>query len=100
MTSEQRSDLARTKDESERKTIEDIRRTGVHLMHIFDAEGKEPEFSYSVGLWHTYHHPEIIIVGLKEDLRHILLNNLNYEIGKGRVLTDEISSTDALETYT
>jgi hypothetical protein len=99
-TPEQRIDPTRANDEQERKAIEDIRKRGVHLLHVFDSEGNDPEFSYTVGLWHTHHHPEVIIVGLKEDLRHILLNNLNHEIGKGRVFTDGLSATDVLDGYT
>src|SRR5882757_3942720 len=99
-TPEERISLARAKDEGEQKAIEDIRIHGVHILHVFDAEGKDPEFSYTVGLWHTHHHPEIIIVGLKESLRHTLLNNLNYEIGQGKVFTGGLTATDVLDGYT
>ena len=100
MTPEKRIDFARAEDEQERETVEDIRKFGTHIKHVFDAEGKDPEFSYTVGLWHTHHHPEVIIVGLKQSLRHILLNNLNIEIGKGRVFTDGLSAKDVLDGYT
>lgn len=100
MTPEERVSLARPDDESERKAIADIREYGVHILHVFDAEGNHPEFSYTVGLWHTHHHPEVLIVGLKEDLRHKLLNNLNFDIGRGERFIDGLSSRDVLEGYT
>jgi hypothetical protein len=99
-TPEERVSLARAEDEAERKAIEDIRKHGVHLLHVFDSEGKEPEFSYTVGLWHTHNHPEIIIIGLKQSLRHLLLNNLNFAVGQGRVFSDGLSANDVLDGYT
>jgi len=100
MTPEERVSLTRPDDDGERRAIDDIRKYGVHILHIFDGEGKDPSFSYTVGLWHTHHHPEIIIIGLKEDLRHTLLNNLNYHIGHGRMFTDGLSAKDVLDGYT
>lgn len=100
MLSEDRVSLTRSKNESERKAIADIREHGVHILHVFDPEGKGPEFSYTSGLWHTHQHPEVLIIGLKKDLRHRLLNNLNFEIGQGKQFTDGLSSTDVLEGYT
>lgn len=46
-----------------------------------DAEG--PGFSYTVGLFQTYRHPEVIIIGLRQQLCHILLNNIREDIKNG-----------------
>lgn len=35
-----------------------------------------PSFAYSVGLWETYNHPEIISFGLKTDLLHQIINDV------------------------
>jgi hypothetical protein len=94
-----RVSLARADDEHERKAIEDIRRSGVHILHVFDNEGLSPEFSYTVGLWHTHGHPEILISGLKESLRHRILNNLEYGIRHGREYKDGQSYTDVIDHY-
>jgi hypothetical protein len=99
MLPEDRISLTRAVDEHELKAIEDIRKHGVHLMHIFDGEGITPDFSYTVGLWHTHGHPEVLISGLKRDLRHSLLNHLNRMIGKGREFKDGQSYTDVIDNY-
>jgi hypothetical protein len=99
MLPEDRVSLSRAEDEGGRKAIADIREHGVHILHVFDPEGNDPEFSYTVGLWHTHQHPEVLIAGLKEDLRHTLLNNLNFKIGQGKLFTDGLSSTDVLEGH-
>jgi hypothetical protein len=99
MLPEDRVNLARPKSESDRKMIADVREHGVHVVHVFDPEGKDPEFSYTLGLWHTYRHPEVLIFGLKRELRHTLLNNLKFAISNGRSFTDGLSANDALAGY-
>jgi hypothetical protein len=80
MTPEERLSPGRAEDEPEREAIGDIELFGVHILHIFDADTNDPEFSYSVGLWHTHSHPEILIYGLKSDLRQSVINYINDEI--------------------
>jgi hypothetical protein len=35
-----------------------------------------PSFAFSIGLVHTYNHPEIICFGLKTDLLHVQFNDV------------------------
>jgi hypothetical protein len=35
-----------------------------------------PAFAYSIGLWETYGHPEIICFGLPNDLGHEIINDV------------------------
>lgn len=70
-------------DDAERKTLSDIKNHGLHIVHVFEDE-EHPRFSYTIGLFENYLHPEIIIIGLKHDLTQILLNNMAYEIKKGK----------------
>lgn len=117
MNPEQRVNLDRADDAAERKCIDDVHKYGVHILHVSDVScGAQPDeacltepsgsltettaFSYTVGLWHTHGHPEVLIYGLKEDLRHTLLNNLNFEIQRGERFTSGLSSRDVLEGYT
>lgn len=99
MLSEDRIAVNRAEDNLELKAIEDIRNHGVHILHVFDDEGIAPDFSYTVGLWHTHGHPEILISGLKEGLRHSLLNHINRLIGVGRQFKDGQSYTDVIDSY-
>lgn len=100
MTAEDRVKPDRAQDESERKTIKDILRVGVHVLHIFDPKGESSEFSYSVGLWHSHKHPEFLIYGLKSDLRHAVINYLNAEIKLGRSFRNGLSAERVLPGFT
>lgn len=99
-TSEERVNHSRCKDEYERRLVDNVRDHGVHILHIFDESGEKSEFSYTVGLWHTHRHPEILIYGLKKNLRHTLLNNLNCLIGNNRVFLDGMNAKDVIDGYT
>ena len=68
--------LPTPEDEYEEKAIADIRKHGVHILNVFDPEGRDPKFNYSVGLWHSYDHPEILIFGLDADISTQLINDV------------------------
>ena len=44
-------------------------------------------FSYSVGLWETYNHPEIICFGLSNDLGHAIINDVAEIIKQGEFIS-------------
>jgi hypothetical protein len=71
-------------DKLEIKLLNDIEKYGLQVMRVLN-EGASPGFSYSIGLFKTYKHPEIIIVGLKQELSHILINNMAEDIKNGNV---------------
>ena len=59
-------------DESEQKVIDDIAAHGWHCVNIL-AEGNLPPYSFTVGLFHSYGHPELIIFGLRSEVAHQIL---------------------------
>lgn len=59
-------------DESEQKVIDDIAEYGWHCIHIF-AEGEHVGYSFTVGLFQSYGHPELIIFGLSAQVAHQIL---------------------------
>jgi hypothetical protein len=73
-------------DEHEQKCLDDIKGRGVHIVHVYEDE-ENPRFSYTVGLYHSYLHPEVIIIGLKFKLAHILLNNIAEDVKIGKNFT-------------
>ena len=78
--------MREAKDETEQKAIDDIREHGLHVVAVAeDDEG--PGFAYSIGLFENYAHPEIIIMGLKVDLAHLLLSNMAFDIKAGMSFT-------------
>lgn len=42
-----------------------------------------PSFAYSIGLWETYKHPEIICFGLPDNLGHAIINDVAEMIKQG-----------------
>ena len=72
--------------DSEKKVFDDIEKYGVHVIYIMEDE-QGPGFGFSIGLYETYNHPEIIMVGLKHDITHSLINSIADTIKKGSVFT-------------
>jgi hypothetical protein len=66
------------------KLLNDIEKYGLQVMHVFGDE-LGPGFSYSIGLFESYNHPEVIIIGLRQDLMHQLINNMANDIKNGKV---------------
>jgi hypothetical protein len=69
-------------DGIERKLRADIEQYGWHVLNVLPGDSHPPH-SYSVGLFATFDHPEIVVVGLPGDTAHHLINNLAEEIKEG-----------------
>ncbi len=69
-------------DLAEEKALADIARFGCHVIHVL-AEGDLPPFSYSVGVQRSAATPEVIIVGLKREISHFLVNQYNERVRAG-----------------
>jgi len=83
-------------DEQERKALEDIEEHGLHILHVM-PEGATPGWTYSVGLWNRYRHPEIVVFGLSREVGHHLLNHSADEIRAGRPFDAGKQYPDRLE---
>lgn len=82
----------------DQELLDDIKEYGLQVMHVMaDEEG--PGFSYSIGLFKSYGHPEIIMVGLKQELAHTLINNMAYDIKEGKVFTPLEYEEDILDDF-
>lgn len=65
--------------ESDVKVLTDIKEFGWHTVGVFPKTGEEgPNWAYSIGLYHSFSHPEVIITGLSIQTCMTLVN----EIGK------------------
>lgn len=85
-------------DKTEQKIKSDITKHGLHIIHVL-AEDDLPNFSYSIGLYETYQKSEIIIIGLKQDMQQVLLNNIAYDYKQGRELESGKMHNDILDDY-
>lgn len=48
------------------------------------ADKGSPGFAYTIGLYHNYKHPEIILFGLSVDIAFTLLNDVGARVKGGR----------------
>ena len=58
-----------------REVLQNIAERKVHVLHIEAHEGT-PAFSYTVGLWHNFEQPEVLVFGLEPDVADDLLHTL------------------------
>lgn len=58
----------------QQQILANIRSHGCHVNAVFDPDGLEPTFCYSVGLGKTFDAPEVIVIGLQPELGAALIN--------------------------
>ena len=69
-------------DDGDKKVLSDIERVGWHLVIIpEDEEG--PGFAFTIGLFHSFDHPEVAVVGQKMELQEYLLNEIGTQVQSG-----------------
>lgn len=66
----------------EKRLLSDIEQYGWHVIKVLEDD-LGPSFGYSIGLYHTFDHPEIIIIGLELDAIHHVINRLGDAIREG-----------------
>lgn len=58
-----------------------------------------PPFAYTVGLYASFNHPEIIISGITVDTAHVILNDLGTGIRTGIIREADVRYDDILEGH-
>ena len=83
---------------AEEQCERDIQSYGLHILKVTGDE-EWPEFAYTVGLFHSFNHPEVIVLGLPGETAQAILNNLADVIRTGkRFAAGEVSEV-LLENY-
>jgi hypothetical protein len=80
-------------DQSEQKLLSDIREYGWHAVMI-QADEKSPGWGFTVGFFHSYRHPELVITGLKAEITHQFLRLFSVPIMAGKVYKPGDKVTD------
>ena len=73
----------RLRTENDKRVADDIAKYGCHVVSVFDPEGKQPPFSYSIGIQGTSGAPEAIVIGVRPELGHYMVNEYNAQVRKG-----------------
>ncbi|HZH90257.1 MAG TPA: DUF4262 domain-containing protein [Pyrinomonadaceae bacterium] len=85
-------------NKSDKKTLSDVAEYGWHVVMVFeDDEG--PGFAYTVGLYQTFRHPEILIIGLNVDLMSNILNSVGDDIKTGTIYEAGKEYSEIVENY-
>ena len=57
----------------DQKVLDGVAGYGWHVVKIFEQEGTR--MAFSIGLFHNFGHPEIVVFGLDPDLMHSIINS-------------------------
>jgi hypothetical protein len=89
--------LRKPEDDIERRVISDISEFGWHVVHVL-ADEVGPQYSFTVGLYYTFQHPEFIMMGLNPATTHQIFTTAVAEISKGFVFKTDTFSDRLLES--
>lgn len=85
-------------DSGEVKLLSDIEKFGWHCLNIL-AEDEEPPYSFTVGLFHTFNYPELIIFGLPANVAHQILRIAADALKNGAPIDLSSPTEDLLKGY-
>lgn len=83
---------------ADQQVLNDIEQYGAHIVDVL-AEGSTPGFGFSIGLFHNFKHPEILIIGLQQELIHSIINDVLEEVKKGKRYEAFTYSPNILEGF-
>jgi hypothetical protein len=91
----QQPQLPAPTDDHDRAILGDIARVGWSVIQIDpDNPQTQPPYSFSLGLYHTHHHPEIILLGLPHPVAGKIINHIGGVIKLGAKIEPDRPYTD------
>ena len=69
--------------ENDKRVAADVEKYGCHVISVFDPDGKHPSFSYSIGIHASAAAPEAIVIGVRPELGHSMINEYNSRVRAG-----------------
>ena len=85
-------------DDHDRKLLSDVAQYGWHIPQI-PADEEGPGFSFSVGFYLKFNHPEILVMGVSETIASQLINLAGGLIANGRVFQPGERTDDLAEGF-
>jgi hypothetical protein len=58
----------------EQDIVDNVERAGCHITTVFDPDGVDPSFAYSVGFPQTVKQPDVIVFGLPHEIMSHMIN--------------------------
>jgi hypothetical protein len=78
-----RTNLPAAQDDYDRDILGDIQRVGWSVIQIADGDEPGPVYSFTVGIFHTHDHPELILFGLDAPIAGAILNDVGDAVARG-----------------
>lgn len=85
-------------DEQDERVLADVQKFGWHVAKIPEHEST-PGWAYSIGLCHSFDHPEIVVFGLELDMMHELINHMGARVRNGASFAAGTRTDQVLEGY-
>lgn len=85
--------------EFEQRIVENVEQFGCHVMHVFDPDGVEENFSYSIGFPVSVSQPDVIAFGLPRKLMHSMINEIHRQCRDGSAMRDGLRVSDLIEGF-
>jgi len=79
--------LPKPTDDRDRKLLADVQDPGWHVIGI-EADDEGPSFAYSIEIYHTFSHPEIIVFGLDIPVMHCMINAIGERVTRSKIRTN------------
>lgn len=80
---------------ADRKVIADVNKYGCHVM----SDEEHPPFSYSIGVQQTAGKPECVVIGLKRDLAHSMVDGYHRRVKAGEEFVPGKFYSDFIEGF-
>jgi hypothetical protein len=87
---------------AEQQLMDNIEQFGFSVMHVPETIAgahHEPGYSFSIGLYKKFQLPEIMIVGLDQELCQTLIENISVDYEEGRALKVGEFNADIVENF-
>lgn len=84
--------------DTERQIISNIEQHGWSVSGVM-GEGGLPSWAHTIGLWHSYDHPEIIVFGLEMELVESVLGLAATRVRDGDDFEDGKMNSELLEAH-
>jgi hypothetical protein len=93
-----RTRLPEPADEHDRQLLASVASPGWHVVAV-EEDDEGPAFAYSVGLYHNFRHPEVILFGLPVRVMHQIVNRVGEQIKSGETFEHLDESAGVLDGY-
>lgn len=81
-----------------RQLLADVAEAGIHVVHVDESEN-EPGWSYTVGMWHSFEQPEVIVIGLDTEVATAVLDAVADDAAEGGSFAAGTRHDDLLHGY-